>query len=525
MVKKGFMWNLIGRLAIAAGYTLPGPPKKRSFAGAQVSNLTHSMSNTPKPIDVDIRNGLRRLKARARNEALNNDHVKRFIALVKTNVIGHQGVTLRCRFIDPDGKEDVLANKAVEDAFIDWGRKGSCDVTGKLSWKMSQRLYIENIARDGEVLIHRVRNWAGNDYGYALQFLDTELLDVDYNGKFNGNDIRMSVELNEWRRPVAYHLITTSHTADDYLHMGRRYRRIPAEDIIHEFLPEWVWQTRGFPWMSAALLRLNMLQGYEDSELVASRVAASKMGFFEQTEESAMDATGAVPPMGTGEKDAQGNFVTDAEPGTFEILPEGYKLSQFDPQHPNAAFGDFVKAMLRAISAGLGVPYNSLANDLEGVNLSTMRHAAVDERSAWMALQDWVVESFHDVVYRDWLETTLLRGAVKISGRPLNSARRQKYQRISWKPRRWPMVDPDKEMKANEKAFDWKVKSPQQVILDQGGDPAEVLDEWKKWMDMLKERELPPPPTPKTQSQEPATQAGSSVTEPEKDADDNDEND
>ncbi len=522
MARTGIFWGIVGRLAIAAGYELP-VQNKRSFNSAQVSNLTSSWTTTPKPIDTDIRNGLRKLKARARHEAQNNDHVRRFLALVKTNVIGHQGVTLRCRFVDSSGADDPIGNKAIEDGFIDWGRKGSCDVTGKMSWKMSQRLYIENIARDGEVLIRRIRNWSGNKYGYAIQFLDTELLDVNYNGKYNGNNIRMGVELNEWRRPVAYHLMTTSQTAEDYLHMGQRYIRIPAEEIIHEFLPEWVWQTRGFPWMSAALLRLNMLQGYEDSELVASRVGASKMGFFEQKEDAPFDASNPVPPMGTGEKDASGNFVTDAEPGTFEVLPEGYTFSQFDPQHPSTAFGDFVKAMLRAISAGLGVPYNSLANDLEGVNLSTMRHAAVDERSAWMALQDWVVESFHDVVYQDWLETTLLRGAVTVAGGPLRSNDIDKYRRIAWKPRRWPMVDPDKEMKANEKAFDWKTRSPQQVIMDQGGDPAEVLDEWAAWQKMLEDRKLPPSPPPKTQPIEPASPAGSSVTGSGKDDEENED--
>ena len=487
-------------------------PLKRAFAGAQVTNITAGMVSTPKPIDTDIRSGLRRLKARAREEAQNNDHVRRFLSLVKTNVIGHHGIKLRARFIDPSGTEDRVANEAVEAFWADWGKKGNCDVTGKLSWRMVQRLYVENLARDGEVLIRRVRGWGNNAYGYALQFLDTELLDVEYNGDYRGNRIRMGVELDAWRRPVAYHLVATEQTADDYLHMGRRYIRIPADEIIHDFLPEWVWQTRGFPWMSSALLRLNMLNGYEESELIASRVAASKMGFFQRTEEAPLDPTSDTPVMGSGEKDAKGNFVQDAEPGTFEVLPDGYTLSNFDPQHPNAAYADFVKAMLRGIAGGLGVPYNALANDLEGVNLSTMRHAEIDARSVWMALQDFVIESFCDVVYNDWLVSSLPRGVLTVAGRPLRTQRLAKYQRVAWKPRRWQMVDPNKEMQANETAFTHKIRSPQQVIIEQGGDPQEVLDEWRQWYDMLAERGLPEPPDMISKAnKEPATSAGSSV--------------
>lgn len=506
-----------GEAVRMADYQSMPRARRRSFAGAQVSNLTHSMTSTPKPIDVDIRNGLRKLRARARNEAQNNDHVRRFLGLVKTNVVGHQGIVMQPRIIDPGGKVDVLANEAVLDAWKGWGKKGTCDVTGAFSWRMAQRLFIETLARDGEALIRRVRGSNINEYGYALQFLDSEALDVEYNrdGVGGKNTIRMGVELNEWRRPVAYHISQSSQTNESYVYMGRRYTRIPADEIFHAFLPEWVWQTRGFPWISSALLRLNMLSGYEESELVASRVGAAKMGFFEQKDEAPFDPTGNVSPMGSGEKDAQGNFVTDAEAGTFEILPEGYSLNTFDPQHPNSAYGEFVKSCLRGISGGLGVSYNSLANDLEGVNYSSLRQGALDERAVWMALQDWMVEVFCEPVFLDWLHTSLLSEAITVMGKPLPSNRAEKFKRNAWQPRRWQWVDPQKEMAGHEKAFAHKVRSPQSVIRDMGEDPDQVLDEWSEWEKKLRDRNL---------QTEPAPPAGSSVTETGKNATKNNQN-
>ena len=499
----GMIKNIAQRVVNATWKSRNNKPvtHKRSFTSAQVSNLTASWTTTPKPIDVDIRNGLRKLRARARHEAQNNDYVRRFLSLVKTNVVGHTGIILKPRVIDAKGKADVLATDAIKAGWQEWGKQGVTDVTGKLSWKAIQRLFIETLSRDGEVLVRKIRGWKDNKFRFALQFLDPELLDVEHNHDLkNGNVIRMGVELNEWRKPVAYYLMTTKQTADDYQFGGRRYTRIPADEIYHEFLPEWVWQTRGIPSVSAGLMRLNMLAGYEEAELVASRASAAKFAVYERVDEMAP----VNDPTTQMEKQKDGSFVQDFDSGTIEVTPEGYKLNLIDPQHPNSAYKDFVKACLRGISSGLGVTYNSLANDLEGVNYSSLRQGALEERAVWMLLQEWMIESFCEPVYRDWLSMSLLAGSLKVMNRPLKIDREESYQNITWQPRRWQWVDPKKELDAHQIAFDNKLKSPQSVIREMGGDPIEVLNEWEDWNKELKSRNL------KTES---ADKAGSSFNE------------
>ncbi len=493
-------------IAWAMRHGKPVPQRVRSFNSAQVSNLTSSWKTIPKPIDTDIHAGLRKLVARSRHEAQNNDYVRRFLGLLKTNVVGAQGIRMQSRVIDPSGNPDPLASKAIESGWKEWGKKGTADVTGLMSWKMCQRLYIETLARDGEVLIRKIKNWKRNKFRYALQFLDTQLLDVDFNHTLaNGNVVRMSVELDQWRRPVAYYFLATNQTAEDYTYMGRRYQRIPAAEVIHDFLPEWVWQTRGVPWVSAGLLRMNMLGGYEEAELVASRASAAKFAVYEKVDEEApiMDPTQSV-----GEKQPDGTFVQDFDSGTIEVTPDGYKLNLIDPQHPNSAYKDFVKATLRGIAAGLGVSYNSLANDLEGVNYSSLRHGTLEERAIWMMLQDWMVESFCEKIFEDWLNESLMQNALTVNGRPLKLDRESNYQNVTWQPRRWQWVDPQKEMNANEIAFRNKIKSPQAVIREMGDDPDAVLDDWEDWQKKLADRNI---------QTEPATSAGSSVMDGEND--------
>jgi len=512
LVEKGIMTN---DDAVRMADYKPSRSGKRSFNSAQVSRLTSGMATMPKPIDVDVRNGLRKLRARSRHEAQNNDYVKRFLSLLKTNVIGSKGIVKQSNIKDPDGKKDKLANDAVNLGWKDWGKKGVCDVTGRLSWIMVQQLYLETCARDGEVLIRKVRNWTKNKFRFALQFLDVELLDVDLNTDLrNGHKIQMGVELDEWRRPVAYYLLTTKQTDYDYSFTGRKYQRIPADEIIHEYLPEWVWQTRGIPWVASCLMRLNMLDGYEESELVASRAGSATFANYERIEgeSPAPDLSGSL------EKDAEGEFLQDFEPGTIGISPEGYKLNLLDPQHPNAVYKDFVKTSLRGATSGmgLGVSYNSLSNDLEGVNFNSLRKGALDEQDAYMLLQEWVVESLCENVASEWLNLSLLSQALTVNNKPLDFKREEKYQATNWQPRRWQWVDPLKMMNAHEKGLLNKISSPQEVIRERGRDPEDVLDEIQSWHEMLKERNLT--------HNEPAPDAGSSFTEDEEDDDISDAN-
>ena len=485
--------GIIDRLARRRGYIKPEeaqrPPAIRGFSAAQQSNLVSKWTTAPKPIDADIRQGLRILVARSRDLAANDDYMRRFLLLLKSNVVGPEGCRLQARTIGFNGQPDIPANNAIEEHWRTWGELGSPEVTGGLSFHDCEKLFIETAAKDGEVLIRVVRGWHHNRYQFAFQFLDTQLLDVEYNRDLGGGSvIKMGVELDSWRRPVAYHLAQPKPLGDDYYsYGGQNYQRIPATDIMHRFLPEAVWQTRGFPWMAPSMFRLKMLGGYEEAELVAARVASSKMGFF-QSEEGDDGYTGDTT-------DADGEGIIDAEPGTFSKLPPGVSFQAWNPDHPTGAFKDFVKANLRGIAAGLGVSYFSLANDLEGVNYSSGRLGAIEDQELWKQLQNWMISGFHKPLYDMWLQSALVTGQITINGKPLNSSRRDKYRRVAWQPRRWKWVDPAKEMKGHGEALDRRLKAPQQVITEMGNDPETVLDAWQAWDAMLSAKGITMPET------------------------------
>jgi len=341
-------------------------------------------------------------------------------------------------------------------------------------------LFVSTVAKDGEALVHLPTGPDVGPHGIGVQLLDPELLPVEYNAELEGGHyIRMGVECNGWGRPIAYHVQEpqpNSHLYQLYGYSahGRKYRRIPATEMLHCFLPEEVGQTRGIPWMATGLLRMRMEAGLEDAGLTAARAGAMKVGFYTATE-------GDEEYQGD-DKDDAGNTIEDLEPGTARKLPKGVTFNSWDPTYPHGEFPGFVKTILRGVASGLNVSYNILANDLEGVNFSSIRTGVLEDRAIWMALQEWVIDAFMRPIYERWLKVQLFRGSLTVpstSGapRPLNPDREEKYRQVSWQPRRWSWVDPLKEMAANEKAFGLSISTIFQLIREQGLDPEEVLRE------------------------------------------------
>lgn len=444
----------------------PKKNKKRFYQAASVGRLTADWNVQPTSADADIIPNLKILRARSRDLCQNNDYARRFMSMLKVNVIGHKGILLQNKAKNANGTYDTGANTKIETAWKTWGKKGSCTMCGGYSWTGLQQAVIEAVARDGEVLIQKVKS---GPFGFALHLIEIDHLDDDLN--IPNQRIKGGVQRDQWGRPVAYYLFE-DHPGDRPGVITRgSHIKLLARDVVHVFIKERPNQTRGVPWMVTPAYRLKQLGGMEEAELVASRVSASKMGFF-------------ISPDGNGfggddEETDTGAVISEAEPGTFEQLPEGMDFKSWDPNHPNAAFADFTKSMLRGIASGLNVSYVGLANDLEGVSYSSIRQGEMADRDAWRLLQAWFVENVIDPIYSDWMVMALISSQLDL---PVHKA--DKFNHPHWMPRGWNWVDPQKEIVANIEAVKNGFKSLGDVISEQGQDIEEVFDR------LAREREL-----------------------------------
>lgn len=454
----------------------------RDYWGAMQSRLTNDWAGTAGNADAEIRSSLATLRNRCRDLERNNDYARRYFKLLENNVLGADGIRLQMKVRemrqDPKSKKwveqyDTRANRIVEDKWWEWGQAGVCTLSRSLTWVDLQRMVLRSVARDGCIL---VRKHFGNNlpHKFALEPIEADQLDIDHNASLpGGRVIRLGIQYDATGAPEFYHILR-NHPGELFQprvgRSGAPWREaVPASQCYHVFMPERVGQSTGVPWLISAMTRLKHLAAYEEAEVVAARMGAAKMGFL------VPNATGM--PGYTGPEAPGGKKYGDVTPGSIEQLPYGMNFQAFDPTHPNSAFKDFIKASLRGISAGLGVSYTSLANDLEAVNYSSIRAGLLEEREEWKTIQGWFISHFVSPVFNDWFEQVMAFGLLTDGVITLPISKQEKFNAPEWKPRRWGWVDPLADLQAQVLAVDKGFKSRRQMIAENGGDIEETFSD------------------------------------------------
>lgn len=484
--------RLLGRRQAAAAPARREPrivataPRRRGFEMAEAKDhLGDFIAGSADP-NGEIRHAHRTLVGRSRELANNSGYAKRYLGLLRDNVVGPQGVALDMRPLTAAGELDELLSQAVADRWREWGKRGSPTVCGTYSWRGVQKAYVRGLARDGEFLaLHVVERVAGRIV-YRLQVIEPDLLDRDYNAELTGGRrVIMGVELDQRGQPLAYHILA-SHPSDAGVRRPGQRMRIPASRVLHRFDADRIGRVRGIPALHAAATKLHMHSRYETYELIAARVGAAKMGVIYTDTGEAFGAdpdTGEVDAVGDIQAEADGTEVDDRdrmpttmEPGVFDVMPEGHKVELLDPTHPTDAFGDFTKGILRGAASGLGVSYVDLASDLEGVNYSSIRSGALTDQARYAGDQTDLIEDLLDPVFANWLAVELAQG--RIAG-----ATSEDFGRLvaaaNWRPRGWAWIDPLKEVRAAREEVDLGTQSRQGIAAARGRDWRQVRRELK----------------------------------------------
>lgn len=431
----------------------------RIFAGAKMDRLTQDFFSGTTSGSQDLRLDLQRLRNRSRTLVRDTAEAKRYCGLMEENVVGEAGILLKPAVLTASGNADAAVNDAVLEAWQLWGRPASCTVDGQFGWTELEQAIMRLWPMDGEVLL-RLVDGVG-PFGFALQLLDPDQLDETFNTEpfGDGRWIRQGVELDKWGRPIAYH-IWDGHPNDT--RRGVR-RRIPAEDIVHLFIPWRPGARRGIPWLHAAITNINMLNGFVEAALVAARVAASAMGAIE----------GAADPDPNDESaPTDAEIPVEFDPGKFLRLAAGEKVTMLDPKHPTTSFAEFHKANVRSIAQAGGVSYTSLSGDLAEVNYSSIRAGLLSERDHYRILQRRLTRALHDRVYRRWLRMAQLTGALRLSAQDVARA-----ERVRWQARGFPWVDPRADIEALRAEIRLGLNSRTNAAAERGRDFEKVLEQ------------------------------------------------
>ena len=425
------------------------------YEAAEAHRLLADWITSLMAADDEVKVGIDKLRARARDLERNNSTIRNYLRITAVHVIGATGIRLQSQVRDNSGKLNRWINDRLEAGWAEWSRRPTVD--GRHTLSSFSRLLLKTVCRDGEAFVRLWRGFEGNRFRFALEAIDPDLIESGYSRRATGggNEIVMSVEVDALGAPVAYHV------RRDRLSAGRE--RIPADQIIHLYDPDRINQTRGVTWMTSVMVPIRQLGGYIESELVAARISAAKMGFFQRVKDA----------MGPGALDSgSGSLSAEASPGSFGVLPDGYEVATWNPDHPAAAFGAFLKEAKRDVANGLGVSANVLTADLENVNYSSMRAGILLDRDVWRVLQSWWIDAFLWPVYSEWLNLSLLSGAVALDSRDF-----RRFLAARWVPRGWAWVDPQKDVNATRDAISAGLISRRIALAEQGLDLEDVFEQ------------------------------------------------
>lgn len=448
----------------------PKPSRKRSYSAAANIARYGDLSSSSGSADYELVKGLSQVRGKARFLARNSSSMKRFLQLMRVNIVGPEGFKLQSRVRKNDGSVDATLNTNVENAWRKWfdsptvdGQMGGVDLLEQMS---------DTWCRDGEVIWEIVY---GKEYvdGISINPVEADLLDEALNtvNVSTGNDIRMGVEVNRYGRPVAYHLLT-QHPGDMTWYSSEnrnRYRRIPADRIIHIFQRTRPGQTRGEPPSSSIIQPVKMLDGYREAETMSRRLRAALMGFFTRT----LPKAEQIDELATGEDEADEIFEMEMEPGRLRQLPDGMDFKEFAPGGSVTDYDAFEGQIKKDTAMGFGISVMSHGMELEGISYSSGRTVTMEDRNYYKSMQMFFIRNGINKVAKLWLKMHILSKDSNIMPSKMDKI----LEKLVFRPRGWDWVDPAKDVKANTEALRTNQTSLARIAASRGIDRDDLLDE------------------------------------------------
>lgn len=464
----------------------------RSYEAAVTSNLTADLPVSITSANAEILVSISAARSRARKAERDDPYAWQIINLYQDNVGGDEPFRLEMHVgkRDSTGKfiEETETNQEIEDAWNEAGLPENCTVRRDMSRSEVYWQAISAIVRDGGILARHYAGFPNNEFGYAIDPIEMDRLDHYFNRPRTGNqsEIQFSIEMDEYHGASFYHILTR-HPGDVFAWSNQpRYReRVPANDVI----ATWDIRTRAgqyvaVPRFSSIITRLHQNRQFDTAHVTAAIWSACKPVFILQklpndfngpmpewvrTQLEGLDDGGAEG----GDSTAEGQKVGGVSPGETETLPPYHEPFLVDPKFPIEAATGFKKDNLRAASAGSGVPYHMLANDLEGVNFSSGRLGENQFHDTCKKLQNHFITNYVRRHFNRWLVYAIASGKVK---QPMTRLRELQVA-AKFYGRRWPYINPLQDAQADILRIEAGLTSRSRVIAesDRGGD-VETVD-------------------------------------------------
>ena len=398
------------------------------------------------------------ITARARWLVRNNGYAANAIESWAGNVVG-DGIKPSSLIADAGLKVQV------QRLWLDWTDES--DAEGFTDFYGQQRRAAREVFIAGEVFLRfrPRRPEDGLTVPLQLQMIPAEMLPLTRTEQVpGGNTVRQGIEFDRIGRRVAYHFLKR-HPGDltDPGFAGETVR-VPASEVIHVIDPVDAGQLRGISRFAPGIVKLFLLDQYDDAELDRKKVAAMHALFI--------TTPAPAEPFDVAESDQDGERTMDLQPGQIVMLEPGEEVQTSAPADVGQTYEPFQYRTLLQVSAALGVPYAYLSNDMLKANYSNSRLALLEFRRRVEAYQHAVmVWQLCRRVWARWMDTAVVSGALDL---PDYESRRREHIACAWLPPKWDWVDPLKDARAEIEQIEAGLKSRTQALAERGYDADQV---------------------------------------------------
>lgn len=375
--------------------------------------------------DEDIVENIATLRNRSRDLYMGAPLATGAIKTVRTNVVG-SGLALNAQ-IDADYlrmTEDEAREweKGTEREWQLWAESIDCDAERKQNFYQLQSLVLMSALLSGDVFVTMpIIRRAGSAYDLRVGLIEADRVCNPLQNIPTNVNLLGGVEIGTYGEAVAYWIAKynpNSFPKAD-INLIQEWKRVPAfgartgrRNILHVMAdierPE---QRRGVPLMAPVIESLKQLSRYSDAELMAAVVS----GMFTVFVKSNTPNTPLGPAFDPAMK-------IDPDPNAYELgngaivgLGDGEDIQIANPGRPNTAFDGFVTAICRQIGAALEIPYELLIKNFTA-SYSASRASLLEAWKMFRMRREWLVSSFCQPIYEEWLTEAVLKGRVKAPG-------------------------------------------------------------------------------------------------------------
>lgn len=253
------------------------------------------------------------------------------------------------------------------------------------------RLAVEALQYDGEIFFLLVHDPEITDCQLNLQ--QVEASRVQSAAAVSDSNIVSGIEF-EGLHPAFYHILPKSVNPTLDFHWAAE--RVPAQFVVHFFVPRLPDQHRGLPWMQSVLTSIAETKLYEEYHLGAANAAARSSGGVVECQ-SGSQIQGNLQDVKLSPSYSMWN------PGEIKQLLPGLTYKQGAANWPSSNYAAYVDAMREKISAGMQTTKAMLTNNFEKHNYSSFRGEMIVYWEMIRFLRKRLEKMLLDRVFEEWL--------------------------------------------------------------------------------------------------------------------------